>query len=353
MAAKVDEFLRYMVDSDGSDLMLASGSKAMMRVHGDLYALDFGDGNSILSTDLTQALINEIVTDENMRVFERTGDLDFAYEVPDCARFRCNAYKQTKGLGIVFRTIPTKIKTVDDLGLPKGVKQLARSNRGFILVTGPTGSGKTTTLAAIIDLINRERRSHIVTIEEPIEYVHKNIRSLLTQREVGPHTHSFKNALRSAVRQDPDIILVGEMRDLDTISMALTTAEMGALVFGTLHTTSAAKTVNRIIDVFPFDERNRIRALLAEALTGVIAQQLLKTADNRGRVAVAEILIGTSAISNTIREGKIEQMVSLMETGKKFGMQMLDEHLRHLVHQRIITKESAREISSNKAIFAQ
>jgi twitching motility protein PilT len=342
-----------MVGHDGSDLMLASGSKAMMRVHGDLCALDFGDGDSILSTDLTTTLINEIVSDENIRSFERTGDLDFAYEVPDCARFRCNVYKQTKGLGIVFRTIPTKIKTIEDLGLPKGVKQLARSTRGFILVTGPTGSGKTTTLAAIIDLINRERRSHIVTIEEPIEYVHKNIRSLLTQREVGPHTHSFKNALRSAVRQDPDIILVGEMRDLDTISMALTTAEMGALVFGTLHTTSAAKTVNRIIDVFPFDERNRIRALLSEALTGVIAQQLLKTADNMGRVAVAEILMGTSAISNTIREGKIEQMVSLMETGKKYGMQMLDEHLRHLVQQRLITKEAARGIANNKALFAQ
>jgi twitching motility protein PilT len=331
--------------------MLASGSKPMMRVHGDLHALDFGDGDSILSTGLTQSLIHEIISDENIRTFKRTGDLDFAYEVPECARFRCNVYKQTKGLGIVFRTIPTKIKTIEDLGLPKGVKQLARSTRGFILVTGPTGSGKTTTLAAIIDLINRERRSHIVTIEEPIEYVHQGIQSLLTQREVGPHTHSFKNALRSAVRQDPDIILVGEMRDLDTISMALTTAEMGALVFGTLHTTSAAKTVNRIIDVFPFDERNRIRALLAEALTGVIAQQLIKTADKKGRVAVAEILIGTSAISNTIREGKIEQMVSLMETGKKYGMQMLDEHLRKLYQQKIIDKSTARRIATNKAMF--
>jgi twitching motility protein PilT len=353
VAAKIDKFLRFMVDRDGSDLMLASGSKPMMRVHGDLYALDFGDGDSLLSTELTRSLIYEILGDESIRAFERSGDLDFAYEVPDCARFRCNAYKQTKGLGIVFRTIPTKIKTIEELGLPGGVKQLARSTRGFILVTGPTGSGKTTTLAAIIDLINRERRSHIVTIEEPIEYVHKSIQSLLTQREVGPHTHSFKNALRSAVRQDPDIILVGEMRDLDTISMALTTAEMGALVFGTLHTTSAAKTVNRIIDVFPFDERNRIRALLAEALTGVIAQQLVKTADQRGRVAVAEILIGTSAISNTIREGKIEQMVSLMETGKKYGMQMLDEHLTSLVQQGVIDKPTARRIATNKTLFAQ
>jgi twitching motility protein PilT len=342
-----------MVDREGSDLMLASGSRPMMRVHGDLYALDFDGGDSMLTTDLTRSLIYEIVIDENIRKFERTGDLDFAYEVPDCARFRCNVYKQTKGLGIVFRTIPTKIKSIDDLGLPDGVKSLARSTRGFILVTGPTGSGKTTTLAAIIDLINRERRAHIVTIEEPIEYVQKGKRCLITQREVGPHTHSFRNALRSAVRQDPDIILVGEMRDLDTISMALTTAEMGVLVFGTLHTTSASKTVNRIIDVFSFEERNRIRALLAEALTGVVAQQLIKRSDNKGRVAVAEIMIGTPAISNTIREGKIEQMVSLMETGKKYGMQMLDEHLLQLVHKQIITTSAARRVASNKALFRQ
>jgi len=351
VAAKVDAFLRYVVDRGGSDLMLASGSKPMMRVHGDLYAMDYGDGDSILGTDLTRALIYEILTDENIRRFERTGDLDVAYEVPDCARFRTNVYKQTKGLGVVFRTIPTKIKSIEQLGLPQGAKNLARSTRGFVLVTGPTGSGKTTTLASIIDLINRERRAHIVTIEEPIEYVHRSKRSLFTQREVGPHTHSFSNALRTSVRQDPDIILVGEMRDLDTISMALTTAEMGALVFGTLHTTSAAKTVNRIIDVFPFDERNRIRALLAEALTGVIAQQLVKTADNKGRVAVAEILVGTPAISNTIREGKVEQMVSLMETGKKYGMQMLDEHLKQLVQQTTITPSTARQVATNKALF--
>ncbi len=351
MSHEIDKFLKFLVSHDGSDLMLASGSKPMMRVHGDLFALDFGEDSSVLTTDLTRKLIYEILSDNQVRAFERSGDLDFAYEVPGCARFRCNVYKQTKGLGIVLRTIPTKIKSIEELGLPPGVKQLARSTRGFILVTGPTGSGKTTTLAAMIDLINHERHRHIVTIEEPIEYVHKNIRSLITQREVGLHTHSFKAALRTAVRQDPDIILVGEMRDLDTISMALTTAEMGALVFGTLHTTSAAKTVNRIIDVFPFEERNRIRALLAEALTGVVAQQLVKRSDKKGRVAVAEILIGTSAISNTIREGKIEQMVSLMETGKKHGMQMLDEHLTQLVQQCVIEPVAARSLASNKALF--
>jgi len=332
--------------------MLASGSKPMARVHGDLLALDFGRDSSVLTTELTRNLVYEILNDEQIRRFERSGDLDFAYEVPECARFRCNVYKQTKGLGIVMRNIPTKIKTIEELGLPAGVKQLARSTRGFILVTGPTGSGKTTTLAAMIDLINHERHSHVVTIEEPIEYVHKNIRSLITQREVGLHTHSFKSALRSAVRQDPDIILVGEMRDLDTISMALTTAEMGALVFGTLHTTSAAKTINRIIDVFPFEERNRIRALLAEALTGVVAQQLVRRADKKGRLAVAEILVGTSAISNTIREGKIEQIPSLMETGKKHGMQMLDEHLTQLVQQCVITPSDARRLATNKALFS-
>lgn len=351
MAAEIDKFLRFLVDCDGSDLALASGSKPMVRVHGDLLPLDFGDGSSILTTEVTRNLIYEILTDEQIRKFERSGDLDLAYEVPSCARFRTNVYKQTKGLGVVLRTIPTKIKTVEELGLPAGVKQLARATRGFILVTGPTGSGKTTTLAAMIDLINRERRSHIVTIEEPIEYVHTNIKSLISQREVGLHSHSFKAALRSAVRQDPDIILVGEMRDLETISMALTTAEMGALVFGTLHTTSAAKTINRIIDVFSFEERNRIRALLAEALTGVVAQQLVKTADKKGRVAAAEIMVGTAAISNTIREGKIEQMVSIMETGKKQGMQMLDEHLQRLVQQCAISPSAARSVANNKKLF--
>ena len=352
MTARIDAFLKFMVDKDGSDLMLASGSKPMIRIHGDLMALDFGEGDTVLSTELTQKLIYEILSDDQARHFERTGDLDIAYEVLDCARFRTNVYKQTKGLGIVMRTIPTEIKTVDDLGMPEGVKQLARATRGFILVTGPTGSGKTTTLAAIIDQINRQRRVHVVTIEEPIEYVHESLRSLISQREVGPHTHSFKNALRSSVRQDPDIILVGEMRDLETISMALTTAEMGALVFGTLHTSSAAKTINRIIDVFSFEERNRIRALLSEALTGVIAQQLLKTADGKGRVAVVEIMIGTPAIGNTIREGKIEQMVSLMETGKKYGMQMLDEHLTQLVQNLKITPAAAKGLASNKALFS-
>jgi twitching motility protein PilT len=351
VGAEIDKFLRFLVDNDGSDLMLASGSKPMIRVHGDLFALDFGGGSSVLSMDVTRTFIYEILSDEQIRRFERSGDLDFAYEVPGCARFRSNVYKQTRGLGIVLRTIPNRIKTIEELGLPPGVKQLARSTRGFILCTGPTGSGKTTTLAAIIDLINQERRAHIVTIEEPIEYVHKNVKSLITQREVGLHTHSFKAALRSAVRQDPDIILVGEMRDLDTISMALTTAEMGALVFGTLHTTSAAKTVNRIIDVFPYAERNRIRALLAEALTGVVAQQLIRRADGKGRVAVAEIMVGTSAISNTIREGKIEQMVTLMETGKKHGMQMLDEHLKRLVQECVITPTAARRVATNKALF--
>ena len=351
MGAEIDKFLRFLVDNDGSDLMLASGSKPMIRVHGDLFALDFGGSSSVLSMDVTRTFIYEILSDEQIRRFERSGDLDFAYEVPGCARFRSNVYKQTRGLGIVLRTIPNRIKTIEELGLPPGVKQLARSTRGFILCTGPTGSGKTTTLAAIIDLINQERRAHIVTIEEPIEYVHKNAKSLITQREVGLHTHSFKAALRSAVRQDPDIILVGEMRDLDTISMALTTAEMGALVFGTLHTTSAAKTVNRIIDVFPYAERNRIRALLAEALTGVVAQQLIRRADGKGRVAVAEIMVGTSAISNTIREGKIEQMVTLMETGKKHGMQMLDEHLKRLVQECVITPTAARRVATNKAMF--
>lgn len=352
MAAKIDAFLMFLVDNDGSDLMLASGSMPMMRIHGDLMALDFGEDDSILTTEFTKSLIYEILSEDQIRQFERVGDLDLAYEVPGCARFRTNVYKQTKGLGIALRNIPTKIRTVEELGLPPGVKKLIRATRGFVLVTGPTGSGKTTTLAAIIDEINRQRRAHIVTIEEPIEFVHKCQRSLITQREVGRHTHSFKNALRTAVRMDPDIILVGEMRDLDTISMALTTAEMGALVFATLHTTDAAMTVNRIIDVFSYEERNRIRALLSEALTGVIAQQLVKRRDKKGRVAVVELMIGTQAISNTIREGKIEQMVSLMETGKKYGMQIMDDHLMELVQNVIIDPQDALKLAVNKARFS-
>jgi twitching motility protein PilT len=349
--AKIDEFLRFLVDSDGSDLMLASGSRPMMRIHGDLLALDFGKDNSILTTELTRNLIYEILTEDQIRHFERVGDLDIAYEVPGCARFRTNIYKQTKGLGIVLRNIPTKIQTIEELGLPPGVKRFIHASRGFVLVTGPTGSGKTTTLASIIDEINRQRRAHIVTIEEPIEFVHKCQRSVITQREVGRHSHSFKNALRSAVRMDPDIILVGEMRDLDTISMALTTAELGALVFATLHTTDAAMTVTRIIDVFSYEERNRIRALLAEALTGVIAQQLIKRIDKKGRVAAVELMIGTPAISNTIREGKIEQMVSLMETGKRYGMQMMDDHLLELVQNVVISPKDARKLAANKDRF--
>ena len=351
MAAKIDEFLRFLVDNDGSDLMLASGSMPMMRIHGDLMALDFGKNNSILTTELTTSLIYEILSEDQIRHFERVGDLDIAYEVPGCARFRTNIYKQTKGLGIVLRNIPTQIRTVEELGLPPAVKKLINATRGFVLVTGPTGCGKTTTLAAIIDEINRRRRAHIVTIEEPIEFAHKCQRSLITQREVGRDSHSFKNALRSAVRMDPDIILVGEMRDLDTISMALTTAEMGTLVFATLHTTDAAMTVNRIIDVFSYEERNRVRALLAEALTGVIAQQLVKRIDNKGRVAVVELMIGTPAIANTIREGKIEQMISIMETGKSSGMQMMDEHLLELVQNVVIDPRDARKLAVNKERF--
>ncbi len=351
MAAKIDAFLRFLVDNDGSDLMLASGSIPMMRIHGDLVALDFGKDDSILTTELMRSLIYEILSEDQIRIFERVGDLDIAYEVPGCARFRTNVYKQTKGLGIALRNIPTQIRTVEELGLPPGVKKLIRANRGFVLVTGPTGCGKTTTLAAIIDEINRQRRAHIVTIEEPIEFVHKCQRSVITQREVGRHSHSFRNALRSAVRMDPDIILVGEMRDLDTISMALTTAELGALVFATLHTTDAAMTVSRIIDVFSYEERNRIRALLAEALTGVVAQQLIKRIDKTGRVAAVELMIGTPAIANTIREGKIEQMVSLMETGKGYGMQMMDDHLMELVQNVVIDVDDARKLATNKERF--
>jgi twitching motility protein PilT len=254
-------------------------------------------------------------------------------------------------VAIAFRAIPSKIRTLDELGFPQGVKKLASTQRGFILVCGPSGCGKTTTLASMVDYVNKNRHCHIITIEEPIEYLHSNINSIVTQRQVGPHTESFSSALRVSVRQDPDVIMVGEMRDLETMSTALTTAETGALVFGTLHTDNAAKTINRIINVFPFEQRSQVRTLLSETLTGVVAQQLLPKADGSGMVAACEVLIGIPAISNAIREGKIEQMISIMETGRKFGMQILDEHLLELVESCVITPEAARKKARNKRLF--
>ena len=349
--AQIDKFLEFLVEQGGSDLMMMSGSNTVVRVHGELRPITFANSDGVLTDDVVRPLVYEILSNRQIKILEEEGELDLAYELPGVSRFRSNVYMQSHGVAIAFRAIPSKIKTLDDLGFPPGVKKLAAMQRGFILVCGPSGCGKTTTLAAMVNYINTTRKCHIITIEEPIEYLHGNINSIITQRQVGPHTDSFSSALRVAVRQDPDVIMVGEMRDLETISMALTTAETGALVFGTLHTDNAAKTINRIVNVFPFEQRNQIRTLLSDTLTGVIAQQLLTRADGSGMVAAAEILIGIPAISNAIREGKIEQMTSIMETGRRFGMQILDEHLLELVEGCVVTPEMARKKARNKKLF--
>jgi len=347
----IDHMLRFMVEQSGSDLHLMCGSRPLIRVHGDLRKIDFGDGGVVLTPEMNRGLIYEMLNDDQIRHFEATGDLDLAYELKGVARFRVNVHSQINGPSTVMRTIPTDIATVDELGLPDQLKEIAQFSSGLILVTGPTGSGKTTSLAAMMDQINDEREGHIITIEDPIEFVHRNKCCLITQREVGVHTNSFSAALRVALRQDPDIILVGEMRDLETISLALTAAETGSLVFATLHTNSAAKTINRIIDVFPNEAQNQIRALLSECLTSVIAQTLLKRSDEKGRVAAMEIMICNPAIRNAIRENKIEQIISIIQTSSREGMQMMDDHLLKLMERGVVTQSHAREKAFEKHRF--
>ena len=345
--AKIDQFLRLLVQHSGSDLHLAVGSPPIIRQHGTLERIKF--------RELTQAdmetLMFEIATPEQKEKFEATSDIDFAYEIPDLARFRVNMFRQRKGIGTVMRTIPSKVLTADDLGLPEGVRRFCQLHKGLVLVTGPTGSGKSTTLAAMIDLINSTRADHILTIEDPVEFVHQNKKGLVNQREIGTHTKSFAAALRAALREDPDVILVGEMRDLETIELGISAAETGHLVFGTLHTNSAAKTVDRIINVFPADQQEQIRAMLGESLKGVVAQQLLRTADGKGRVAALEIMVGTPALGNMIREGKTHQVPSLIQTGKKEGMQLMDQALLDLLMKKKVTPEEAYARSHVKADF--
>ncbi len=348
---EIDELLRFMVEQEGSDLHMMCGARPLIRVHGDLRRIDFGDGDIVLTPEINRGLIYEMLDDEQIHHFEATGDLDLAYELKGVARFRVNVHNQISGPSTVMRTIPADIATVDELGLPDQLKEIARNSNGLILVTGPTGSGKTTSLAAMMDQINDEREGHIITIEDPIEFVHKNKTCLVTQREVGVHTNSFSAALRVALRQDPDIVLVGEMRDLETISLALTAAETGSLVFATLHTNSAAKTINRIIDVFPNEAQNQIRSLLSECLSSVIAQTLLKRSDGKGRVAAMEIMICNPAIRNAIRENKIEQIISIIQTSSREGMQMLEDHLLRLVEQGAVAMHTAREKAFEKHRF--
>jgi twitching motility protein PilT len=334
----IAELLAFSVKNKASDLHLSAGLPPMIRVHGDVRRINLPD----LEHKDVHAMIYDIMNDGQRKAYEEVLECDFSFEIPGLARFRVNAFNQGRGAAAVLRTIPSKILSLEDLNAPKIFADLALKPRGLVLVTGPTGSGKSTTLAAMINHLNENEYGHILTIEDPIEFVHQSKRCLINQREVGPHTLSFNNALRSALREDPDCILVGELRDLETIRLALSAAETGHLVFGTLHTSSAAKTIDRIVDVFPAEEKEMVRAMLSESLQAVISQTLLKTKDGSGRVAAHEIMIGTPAIRNLIREAKIAQMYSAIQTGSNVGMQTLDQNLTDLVRRNVISPHAAR-----------
>jgi twitching motility protein PilT len=342
----IAELLAFSVKNNASDLHLSAGLPPMIRVDGDIRRINV----PALDHKEVHALVYDIMSDKQRRDYEEFLETDFSFELPGVARFRVNAFNQDRGAAAVFRTIPSKILSLEELGCPKFFQDVTQHPRGLIVVTGPTGSGKSTTLAAMIDYINSTQYSHILTIEDPIEFVHSSKKSLINQREVHRDTLGFNEALRSALREDPDVILVGEMRDLETIRLALTAAETGHLVFGTLHTSSAAKTIDRVVDVFPAAEKGVIRSMLSESLQAVISQALLKK-NGGGRTAAWEIMVGTPAIRNLIREDKVAQMYSAIQTGRKDGMQTLDQHLQELVDRGVITKQVARTKAVNKAAF--
>ncbi|GJL78767.1 MAG: twitching motility protein PilT [Nitrospinaceae bacterium] len=347
--AKIDAFFKLMNEQGASDLHLVAGSQPVLRVHGDMERVKYKE----LENDELKSILYEIAPENKIKVFEETGDIDFAYEIPNLARYRANYFQQKWGIGAVFREIPSEILTAEQLGLPSVISKLSMLHKGMVLVTGPTGSGKSTTLAAMIDFINRNRKNHIITIEDPVEFVHKNKNCIINHREVGIHTQGFKSALRGALREDPDIILVGEMRDLETIELALEAASTGHLVFGTLHTQSAAKTIDRVIDVFPAHQQAQIRTTLSETLKGVVAQNLFKRIDKKGRIAVLEVLVVTPAVSNLIREGKTFQIPSAIQTGKKFGMQSLDDAILDSLNNKKISADDAFEKAIVKDRFIQ
>ena len=348
MPMDISELLAFVVKNKASDLHLSAGLPPMIRVHGDIRRIN------LPAMDHTEVhgMIYDIMNDGQRKHYEENLECDFSFAIPNLARFRVNAFVHNRGAGSVMRTIPSKILSLEELKCPKIFEELADQPRGVVLVTGPTGSGKSTTLAAMVNHKNEIEYGHILTVEDPIEFVHESKKCLVNQREVGPHTLSFQNALRSALREDPDVILVGEMRDLETIRLALSAAETGHLVFGTLHTSSAAKTIDRIVDVFPAAEKDMVRSMLSESIRAIISQTLLKTKDGSGRVAAHEIMIGTPAINNLIREAKIAQMYSAIQTGASMGMQTLDQNLTDLVKRNIVSLAEARSKAANKDAFA-
>jgi twitching motility protein PilT len=347
--AKIDAFFKLMNEQSASDLHLVSGQPPVLRIRGEMERIKY----KVMENDELKAMLYEIAPEHKVKEFEETGDIDFGYEIPGIARYRSNFFMQRNGVGAVFRQIPEKIMTAEQLGLPNVISKLASLPRGLVLVTGPTGSGKSTTLAAIVDIANRTRKDHIITIEDPIEFVHKSQSCIVNHREVGLHTRSFSTALRGALREDPDIILVGEMRDLETISLAIEAASTGHLVFGTLHTMSAAKTIDRIIEVFPASEQSQIRSTLADGIRSVIAQVLFKRVDTKGLCAALEILIATPAARNLIREGKTHQIPSVIQTGKKYGMQLLDDAIMELLEKGWIGSDEAYAKANDKGRFRE